>query len=199
MRFPGQEHDRFLGADRTLDLREHALFARFDELEIPKMIEILLEHLEHVAVAVVAGFDAVDRMIQRTREALDVGEVMEARFVGVGRHGQCVFRAREIGADFDDRAVGDVLAAIRLLRRHPIAEEHVNVLVLQRCERDRHGQHGDLRRVAELLQECGRERRGRGHVGPADVGEAHGTTARRVGAGRRYGLRRSQAAEQGQS
>ena len=76
MRFPGQEHDGLLVAVGALHLRQHALFAGLDQFEAAQAELILLEHFQHMPVAVVAGFDAVDRVVERGSEALNVLEVL---------------------------------------------------------------------------------------------------------------------------
>jgi hypothetical protein len=63
MRLPGEEHDGRVVAVGALDLRQHALFARFDQLEVADAELIFLEHLEDQAVAVIARLDAVDGVI----------------------------------------------------------------------------------------------------------------------------------------
>ena len=98
MRLPGEEHDGLLVAHGALDLRQHALLARLDQLEVAEAELVLLDHLQHQPVAVVAGLDAVDRAVERGGEAVDVVEVLEARVIGVGRHREGVLGALEIGA-----------------------------------------------------------------------------------------------------
>ena len=96
MRCPAQKHDRPVRVDGALDLRQHALLARFDDLEVPEAEGIGVDHAENEAVAVVAGLDAVDRVIQFGGEFADIGEVAQAGLVGVGRHGEGVLGAAQI-------------------------------------------------------------------------------------------------------
>ncbi len=64
-----------------------------------------------------------------------------------------------------------------LLGRHPVAEEDVDVLVLQRLIGDRNRENLDVRLVAEVLQNDGGCGGGGGDVGPADVGKTDGRAA----------------------
>src|SRR5256885_443727 len=66
---------------------------------------VVLNHPQNVMVAVVAGLDAVDRVMQRGAEALDVGEIPEPGGVSVGRYRQGVFRTAEVLAHHLDRAI----------------------------------------------------------------------------------------------
>ncbi len=61
-------------ANRTFDLREHPLLARFDELEVAEPECVLPDQRQHQAVAVVAGLDAVDLVVELGGEALDVAK-----------------------------------------------------------------------------------------------------------------------------
>jgi hypothetical protein len=132
VRVPGQEHDRCVLAIGAFDLGQHALLAGFDQFELAQAEQILLQHRQDQPVAVIAGLDTVDRILQLRREALDVGERLQAGIVGVGGHGQRVLGAGQIGAEHLDRAVGHIGPAVAFLGRHPVAQEHVDVLVLHR-------------------------------------------------------------------
>jgi len=121
------------------------------------------------SVAVVAGLDAVDRRTQRTREPGDVGEVVQTLGVEVVRDGQGVLRADQVGAHHLDRAVGQIGRQVLAHRRHPVAEEDVDILVLHRRVGHRHRQHGDLGLVAEVAEQRAERGGRRRHVGPADV------------------------------
>ena len=170
---PAEEHDVFLVAGRALHLGQHALLARFDQLEILQAELVALDEVEDEAVAVVAGLDAEDLALERILELLDVAEILEALVIGVLRHGERVFGAdRQVGADLDDRLVLDIGLAIVLHRRLPIAEEHVDVLVLHRGVGHGHREDRDLRGIAEALEDFAGDRGRRGDVGPADVGES---------------------------
>ena len=93
MRVPGQEHDGFLVVVGALHLRQHSLFAGLDQFEAAQAELILLEHVQHMPVAVVAGFDSVDRVVEFGSEALNILEVLETGGIGVCRHRQRVFGA----------------------------------------------------------------------------------------------------------
>ncbi len=173
VRLPAQEHDRLLVAHRPLDLGQHALLAGLDQLERAQASDVVADQVQHVVIAVIAGLDAIDRTVQLRREPLDVGKVVQAGGVGVGGDGQGVFGALQVGAHHIDRAVLDEGRAVGLLRGHPVAHEDVDVLVLHRRIGDRHRQDDDLGLVAEVFQDRTGQAGGGGHVGPADVGQAH--------------------------
>ena len=153
VRVPGEEHDGRVVVVGTLDLREHALFARLDEPETAEAEQVLAHHAEHQAVAVIARLDAVDGGVELRREACDVGEALQPGRVGVGRHRQGVLGAGEIVADDLHGAVCQVALAIGLHGGHPVAEEHVDVVILQRGVRHRHRQHRDLRLVTQVMDQ----------------------------------------------
>ncbi len=181
MRLPGEENHRLLVAVGALDLSQHALFARFDQFEIPKAKLILLEHLQHETVAVVAGFDAVNRIVDRRAETPDVVEVLETGLVGVGGNRQGVFRAQQVRSDDDHGAVGVVWRTIGRLGRHPVAEKDIDVVILQRCEGHGDREHRDVREVTDAAHQFRHQCGGRSHIGPPYIGEAHGLAARRIG------------------
>ena len=121
---------------------------------------------------------------------MDILEVLEARVIGVRRDGKRVLGSFEVRTDHDHGAVGVVGFAIGCLSRHPVAEKYVDVLVLHGRERHRDRQHGDARAVTYGVQQLADEGRGRGHIGPPDIGEAYVLAARRIAGGfRRSGSR----------
>ena len=185
VRLPAEEHDRALRGDGALDLGQHALLARLDELEVAEVELVLLDQGQHQPVAVVAGLDAVDLVLEFRRVALDVREVVKPGLIEIRRHGERVLRAVEVCAHDLDRTLGLVGPQVRGHRGHPVAEEYVDVAVLQRGVSHRHGQHGDLGLVAEQANEVARESRRRRDVGPADVREAHGAAGLGIGRGAR--------------
>jgi hypothetical protein len=115
MRFPRQKYHGLLRLGRTLHLRQHALFAGLDQVEFVQTVEILLQHRQNQPVAVVAGFDAVDRMVQGRSEALNVIEVAQARLIGIRGHGQGVLGAAQVGAQHFDGALVHVALAVGFL------------------------------------------------------------------------------------
>ena len=133
------------------------------------------------AVAVVARLDAVDLAVQLVLELGDVGEVLDAGLRRVLRHRQGVLGALQVDAEHLDRTLVAILGEIAFHGRHPVAEEDVDVAVLQAGVSHRHGEHLRFRLVAEAFQHHRGGRRGRGDVGPADVGEIHFPAGRRVG------------------
>src|SRR5437660_1040808 len=161
-----------------LDLDQHGRLAGLDQPEAHQAEAVLLQYAQDQAVSRTAGLDAVDRVLQRRGEALDIGEVPQARVIAVRGHGEWELRAGQIDPDHLHRAVGDVGPALRFLRRHPVSEEDVEVAALQGCERDGDREHRGVGIIAELRQETAQERRGRGDIGPASIGEAHDATGR---------------------
>jgi hypothetical protein len=173
VRCPRQEHDRSLLGNRALHLGEHALLARLDQLESAEAELVLLDHVDDVQVAVIAGLDAVDRPIQLLAETVDVGEVPEPGRVQVVGHGERVFRALEVRMYELDRLVVEKRLQHRCLRRQPVAEKQVDVVVLHRRKRDGDRQHGDLRLVTQVAQDPGKYCCPHAFRGPADVGDAY--------------------------
>jgi hypothetical protein len=98
----------------------------------------LLQHLQDQAVAVVARLDAVNLVVQSSAEPFDIVEVVKTRRIRIGRHGEGVLGALEIGTDHHHGTVGEIGCAVGFLRGHPVAEEHIDVFVLHRRERHRH-------------------------------------------------------------
>ena len=174
MRRPAEEGDPFIVLHRLLGLGEHAGFRGFDQLEAFEIVLGLGDHVENDAVAVVAGLDAVDLAVELVLELAEVGQRLDAAVGDILRHDDAIARALEILADRLDRAVVGVGLHVVGHRRHPVAEEDVDVLVLQRGVGDRHGEHLDVRLVAERGQEHRGNAGGRLDVGPADIGKAHG-------------------------
>ncbi len=187
MRLPCEEHDRLLAAISPLDLREFTLFARLDQLEIAQAELILLQHFQNQAVAVVAGFDAVNRIVECRGKPVDVLEILESRVVGVRGYGERVLGALKIRTDHDHRTVGVVGFAIGLLGRHPVAEKYVDVLILQGRKRYGNRQHGDGGFVSDTVQQLADQGRGRGDVCPPYIGEANILADRRIAIGRGFG------------
>jgi hypothetical protein len=140
-----------------------------------------LDHVEDQAVAVVARLDAVDLTAEFVAQLGDIGEVLDAGLGGVLRHRQGVLGALQVDAEHLDRAVVPVGGDVAFHGRHPVAEEDVDVAVLQAGVGHRHREHLRLRRVAKAFQHHRSRCRGRRDVGPADVGEAHVLAGRRVG------------------
>ena len=180
MRLPRQKHDRILLAIGAFDLSQHALLAGLDQFEFTQTKLILLQHFQHVAVAVIAGLDPVDGVIERRRETLNILEVFQTSRVGVDGNRQGVLGACQIRSNYLDRAVIHVPASVSLLGRHPIAQEHVDVVIVKRRKSDRNRKHGNGRRIAygaeQLADQCCRG----GHIRPAHVGKADYLAARRL-------------------
>src|SRR5690606_22150801 len=170
-----------LGVHRALHLAQHAGLRAFDDLEAVETELAGVDHVDDQTVAVIAGLDTVNLAAEFVLELGDVGERFEAGVVGVFGHGQRVFRALEVGYDRLDRAVLSVGRDVGFHGRHPVAEEDVYVLVLERGIGD--GYRKDLRFgvIAERIEDDRGGCRGGGDVGPTDVGEGDGFAAFRVG------------------
>ena len=131
VRFPAQEDRPLLGARRPLDLAQHAGLAGFDQLEVLQAEGVALDHVVDDHVAVVAGLDPVDLAVKLVLELRDVGEIAKAPLGDIGRDRQSVLGAFQVGAHDLDRLVFDIGADEGFHRRHPVAEEDVDVLLLQ--------------------------------------------------------------------
>ena len=199
VRRPAEKHDGRLHAHGALDLRQHALLARLDQFEAAQPEPVLLDQAQHHAVAVVAGFDAINRCSQLFSEFLDVAEVLEARLPQVVGHGQRVLGADEVGAQLGDGTVREVRLEHFPLRGQPVAEEGVDIAVLHRLQRYRHRQHGDVRLVAEFGEDLRRDGRGGRFRRPADVREADLAAGGRIGGLRRCVAGADQEAAQQQA
>ncbi len=184
---PAEEQDRFLALDGPLDLGEHALLARFDEIEAAQPVLVVLDDPEDRPVAVVARLDPVDLALELALEFLDVVEALETLVVQVLGHREGVFGTREVRPEHLDLLLVEVGLPVGLHRRHPVAEEHVDVLGTERRIGHRDREDLALGRVTHAGQHPGGECRRRRDVGPADIGEAHRLAGGRIGRRRRRG------------
>ena len=84
-----------------------------DQLEVAQAELVLLDHVEHVAVAVVARLDAVDLVVQLAGEFLDVGEIVQPLVVECrwARRG-CICAPVRLARDDLDRMVVDERLAV---------------------------------------------------------------------------------------
>ena len=141
--------------------------------QLPRSKAPLLDHPVDVGVGRSAGIDAVDLALELVGEAAEIGEAADAAFRHVVRHGQRELGVLQVGPD----QVGFLVLQQRLrqmaLRRHPVAEEDVDLAGLQALEGDRHRHRFDLLLIAQRLQQQAGDGVGRRDVGPARVGHAH--------------------------
>ena len=154
--------------------------------EVETHMKHAVEHFQHEPVAIVAGLDPIDRIVERRREPLNVLEFSQACGERIGGDRESVFCADQIRAHHGHRTVFQVSTDVGLLGGHPIAEKNVDILILQGCECDRHRKHGDRGGIAYREQHLTRESSGRRDIGPAHVSEANSLAARRVSSGRRH-------------
>ncbi len=174
MRCPTEEYDRLTVLFGTGNLRQHTLFGGLDDFKSAHSHLVLLDQGHDKAVAVVARFDPVDLAVKGVLVLADVAEVLDAQFGALGVGGKRVLGTFEIGSDGFNRLVVQIRLDVLLLCRHPVAEEHIDVLVLQRLIGDRYGEDLDVRLVAEALQDDRGGGGGCGNVRPAYVRETDG-------------------------
>ena len=79
-----------------------------------------------------------------------------------------------------DGVVGEVGFTVGLLGRHPVAQKHIDVPVLQGRENDGNRQIHRCRRIAESRENLGRDGGNRRHVREADHAEANIAALRRL-------------------
>ena len=195
MRLPAEENDALALPLRPRRLRQHPLLRAFHQLEFAEAELVGVDHPLDQPVAVVARLDPVDLAVQRLVELGDLAEVGQPLVGEALRDREGVFGALEVGAHGVDGARLAVGRDVGLHRRHPVAEEHVDVALGQPGVGDRHRQHADVGLVAERAQHGSRDRRGRGDVAPAHVREAHGAAGLGLGGERGAGGEGAQGGE----
>ncbi len=102
---------------------------------------------------------------------IQVGQILDARVIGVFRHDQGVFGAFQVGPDLLDGAVFQALLDHAGHRRHPQAEEGIDIAVAETDEGDGHAGDRHFGLVAEGFQNHGGDPGGGLNVGPADFGK----------------------------
>ena len=81
------------------------------------------------------------------------------------------FGVFEVLCQFVHLAAGDEFVVVALLRRHPVAEEDVDLVLLQFGEDDRHGQGLVFRFVVQAVEQEVGDVVGHGDVAPVGVTE----------------------------
>ena len=147
-----EEDDPFIVLDRLLGGGQHAGLRAFDQLEAFELVRRIGDHFADDAVAVIAGFDAIDLGAELVLVGADVGEALDARVGHILRNDEAIARALEIGADVFDRLLVEIGLHVRRHRRHPVAEEDVDVLVLHRGIGDRHRERARFRAHSRALR-----------------------------------------------
>ena len=171
MRRPAEEGDPLVVLHRLLGLGEHSSLGRFDEIEAFQPVLGIGDHLEHDAVTVIAGLDAVHLAVELVLELADILQALDAGLGDIGRHDDAVTGTLKVLADRLDRALVCIFLDVGGHRRHPVAEEDVEVVVLERCVGDRYRQDLDVWLITESLEQDRSDAGGRLDIGPADVRE----------------------------
>ena len=83
-----------------------------------------------MAVAVIAGLNSVNLAVKLVLELVDVGEIMQARIIKRLIDSERIFGPFKIGAEGLNGGVFPVSLDVVFHRRHPVAEEHVDVAAL---------------------------------------------------------------------
>ncbi|MCY1547389.1 hypothetical protein D9M68_834460 [compost metagenome] len=102
-----------------------------------------------------------------------IGEVFQTAGVCGLVHREGVFGPFQVGDDGFHRPAVQVRPDVGLRGRHPGAEEHIDLVVLQGFVGVRHRQAFDLGTVAQIAEQQAGHCGGNGYVGPANVGETH--------------------------
>ena len=189
MRFPAEKDDMFIALCRPRNLCQHALLGRFHDLKSFKAKRIGGDHVQDQPVSVIARFNAVDFGIKLILELGDIGKALQAGIMGILRDGKRIFRTLKIDANRLHRPVFAIGFNVTLHGRHPVAQEDVNVLVLQRGISHRHGQNLHVGFISERRQDNRSGRCRCGNVGPANIGKTHSLAAFRCCKRRRSGKR----------
>ncbi|MNZ75816.1 hypothetical protein D3C78_943030 [compost metagenome] len=174
MRGPAEEGHEFLFFHRAGHFRQHRLLAGLDQFPLAHVEIVFLDDLLQRDVRRCTGADAVDLAVELVGVFVQVGKVMHTCIPYVIRNSEGEFGAVEVLRQLRDIAVGDELVIEALLRRHPVAEKHVHLAVLQTTEGDRHREGVDLGLVAHAVQQEPGDGVGRGDVAPSRVGHLHG-------------------------
>ena len=180
-----------------MDLRQHALLARLDEVEVAEAELVGLDHAQDRAVGARSRLDAVKPAAQLLLESRDVAVAPKTLLGRAGRGREADHGPLEVDPDHVDPSLGHEGGLDRLLERHPVPQEHVNRAARQRLKGDRDRQDQDLGLVPDRPQDEVRHGRGRRDVRPADVREHGLATGLRVLRGRHR--RRKQGREREQA
>ena len=97
-----------------------------------------IDHLLNVLVGRRTGLDAVDLAAELLGMRRQVLEVLDAALGDVVRHRERELGAGEVGPHHLNGLGGREIVDEALLRRHPVAEEHVELAVLHGLIADRH-------------------------------------------------------------
>src|SRR5690606_2388347 len=175
----------------------HARLRPYDQFEAAKGERVGRDQVQAQPVAIIAGLDAVDLPAKLVLELGDVLEALQPRFIGVGGNGERVLGALQVDADVLDGLVLQIGLYVGFHGRHPVAQEDVDVLVLERGVGDRHRKHLYVRAVAQGLENDGGGGRGGGDVRPTDICEMYSLAAFRLGREARTGSQESRQANAG--
>ena len=173
MRRPAKESDPLVVLHGLFGLRQHARLRAFDQFETFELVLGVFDHRGDDAVAIVTGFDAVELGIELVLVSHHVGDVLDACVGHILRHDDAVTGALEIDGELLDRLVVEIGFHVGGHRRHPVAQECIDVLVLHRSISDGHRQCLDFRLIAQRIEHDRGDAGDHLNVGPADIGEAH--------------------------
>ena len=180
MRCPGQKDRRRARFVIAVDLRQHGLLARFHQLPIAQAELVIGDHLGDGLVRRRARLDAIDLALEGILVGVEIGEILDAQILGRIGHRQGKLRAGQVRGQLLGLARGVDVVAELLLRRHPVAQEHIGFALFQRLVADRHRKGLDVGGIAEPGQNGLGDAVGGGDVGPARIGQADGAATRRV-------------------
>ncbi|MNY06442.1 hypothetical protein D3C86_1392000 [compost metagenome] len=181
MRRPGEEDHRLLVPARPFHLRQHGLFAGFDELPALQAEIIGVDDLLNILVGRRARLDAVNLAFELIGMFGEIGKVFHALFRHIGRH-----RQRELGAL---KVLRHHLGRFRrvqivdegLLGRHPVAKKDIDFAIFHGLITDRHRQRLDVGFITQRIEHDGSDAVGGGNVGPAGIAKANGFAGSVIG------------------
>src|SRR3712207_944611 len=150
VRLPARPGDPLAIAQASVHLAEHAVSARLDELPVAQVVLVVLDHVQHDLVAVVAGLETVNSRrpallepVGKRRQVLVRGDAGLAGLL-IDRDAEgCLLQVRRDGLDVIN------LIEVGLHGREPRLDEDVEVPGVQALENGWHPKLLDLCLVAQ--------------------------------------------------